>query len=1049
MPDSKLGPRFSVETLSTDGQRVSRHTDFTRAPSPVKKRHGESDARRAQLVFDNIGLDLEEALPFASLYGQKWDENGEINVDEDEKAKRYVASDEPLKAWRPFRDEYLSVIVSLEASKWTGSPCSHCPEGSMVAEALFRCEDCFEMVPVCAECCVYEHSQMPLHVIKKWNGLFFHKVSLQSLGLRVQLGHAGNSPCPSRRDKPVNFTVIHTNGIHSLSVDYCQCHSGETAGVGFQELLRNEWFPATHLEPATAVTFHCLEQFHMLTLTGKVTPFDYYTGLQRLTDNTGCKKVPERYREFLRMGREYRHLRACKRAARGNDGERPIGDTRPGKLAVECPACPRPGVNLPAGWKDAPPESRFIYTLFLAMDACFRLKRKIVSSDEKDPGLGTGFAYFVEDPPYQEYCQSLGEQTEMNSCTGLSAVDHANTRFSRGYAITSVGLGLCARHELVAKNGVGDIQKGEKFGNMAFIFASLLRHVMEIITVVLSYDINCQFAKNFASRVASLPPLVRFDVILKMFRWAIPKLHIMGHKLDCQREFNLNYMLGVGRTDGEGVERPWANIGPVVTSTREMGPGHRHDTLDDHWHDWNWRKIVALGKLLARRRLEAAAERAVQEEAYGDFSNNQLAQVPEWRAQVEAWEEDSSKPNPYKQMGSSITLQEVRLRLAQQESVLANAGMPAVHDISPSEFLVMGLDLEESQRRLRQEIGLLKSGGKAVGRDGRPMPAPAAKDVHLLFPSNMIAEQRERGVWTGLGDIKSELRDAQCRDALDQLQNHLIVKARLLTYKNIHARHQGATTRSQGLLARNESKIALSARRYQQAWTAKLGLVYNDLEKVGWRKLEPADIQCMQDLNETVKERKKREKREGKRKRDDGLNIDVEKAAERAGMPSGVSKGKKTISWIWRDATASGMLDGAVLQDGLRVEWTKCWARVRRWQEEERLLSEEMRRVCVSLQWKANWWEKRSFIVGFEPERAAGAAALAARQAAVYRAIRERFRVLWKDWEDAESPKDMGSRDHKNNHGYDFSLWPEELEGEEEEADMLVEEEGLDLGLNG
>ncbi|KAJ7584013.1 hypothetical protein C8J56DRAFT_1005179 [Mycena floridula] len=971
MPDSKPGPRFTVEKLSADAQRVTRHTDYTQPPSPAKRRRVELEAKRAQLHFDDIDMNLEEALPFASLYGKQWDENMEIN-------------DEPLEAWRPFRDEYLSVMVGLEASKWAGSPCTHCPQDGKVSKALFRCDDCFEMVPVCVDCCVYEHSQMPLHIIKKWNGSFFEKVSLQSLGLRVQLGHAGNSPCPSRKEKPVKFTVIHTNGIHSLSVDYCGCHSGDTAGLRFKELLRNEWFPATHLEPATAGTFRCLEQFHMLTLTGKVTPFDYYTALQRLTNNTGCKKVPEQYREFLHMGREYRHLRACKRAGRGNDGERPVADTKPGELAVRF-------------------ESTFIYTLFLAMDACFRLKRKIVLSDGKDPGLATGFAYFVEDPPYREYCQTLGEQTEMNSCTGLSAVDHANTRFSRGYAITGVGLGLCTRHELVAKNGVGDIQKGEKFGNMAFIFVSLLRHVLEIIAIVLSYDINCQFSKNFVTGIASLPPFIRFNVVVKLFRWAIPKLHIMGHKPDCQREFNLNYMLGVGRTDGEGVEQPWANIGPVTMSTREMGPGHRHDTLDDHWHDWNWRKIVALGKLLARRRVEAAAERVVQEEAYGNFSNNQLAQLSEWRAKVEAWEEDSSKPNPYKQMGSMITLQEVRLRLAQQESVLASAGMLVVHDISPSEFLVMGLDLEEAHVQILTDLG------KAVRRDGLPMPAPAAEDVHLLFPSNLTPEQRERGVWTGLGDIESQLRDAQCHNALNQLHNYLIVKARLLI-------HQGATTRSQGLLARNESKIAF--------W------------KVGWRKLEPADIQCMQDLNETAKERKKREKREGKRKRDNGLNIDIEKVAETAGMPSGVSEGKKTISWIWRDATASGMLDGEALQDGLRVEWTKCWARVRR-------------RVLVSLQWKADWWENRALIVSFEPERAAGAAALAARQAAVCRTMADRFRALWKEWDGEESPKDVGSGGHENNNGYDFSQWLEELEGEEEEADMLVEEEGLDLGLDG
>ncbi|THU79499.1 hypothetical protein K435DRAFT_697625 [Dendrothele bispora CBS 962.96] len=78
--------------------------------------------------------------------------------------------------------------------------------------------------------------------------------------------------------------------------------------------------------------------------------------------------------------------------------------------------------------------------------------------------------------------------------------------------------------------------------------------------------------------------------------YVIPKLHIHGHNLKCQLSFSLNYTLGVGRTDIEGIKRPWANIGPVATSTHEMGPGTRHDTLDDHLHHWNWTKTVALSK---------------------------------------------------------------------------------------------------------------------------------------------------------------------------------------------------------------------------------------------------------------------------------------------------------------------------------------------------------------------------------------------------------------------------------------------------------------------
>lgn len=52
---------------------------------------------------------------------------------------------------------------------------------------------------------------------------------------------------------------------------------------------------------------------------------------------------------------------------------------------------------------------------------------------------------------------------QMSTCTGLAALDHANTKYSRGYATTGCGLGVCARHEFVQKNGVADLQKGERY----------------------------------------------------------------------------------------------------------------------------------------------------------------------------------------------------------------------------------------------------------------------------------------------------------------------------------------------------------------------------------------------------------------------------------------------------------------------------------------------------------------------------------------------------------------------------------------------------------
>jgi hypothetical protein len=46
-----------------------------------------------------------------------------------------------------------------------------------------------------------------------------------------------------------------------------------------------------------------------------------------------------------------------KRAGRAHD---PGGSaaTKSGELAITCPACPDPAVNLPSDWENAPPEKK-------------------------------------------------------------------------------------------------------------------------------------------------------------------------------------------------------------------------------------------------------------------------------------------------------------------------------------------------------------------------------------------------------------------------------------------------------------------------------------------------------------------------------------------------------------------------------------------------------------------------------------------------------------------------------------------------------------------
>ena len=77
--------------------------------------------------------------------------------------------------------------------------------------------------------------------------------------------------------------------------------------------------------------------------------YDLYRTLERLTDNTGSNVPKSRYRPLLRVAIQWRHLKMLKRAGRAHD-EGGVAATKDGELAVLCPSCPHPGINLPEGW---------------------------------------------------------------------------------------------------------------------------------------------------------------------------------------------------------------------------------------------------------------------------------------------------------------------------------------------------------------------------------------------------------------------------------------------------------------------------------------------------------------------------------------------------------------------------------------------------------------------------------------------------------------------------------------------------------------------------
>jgi cobalamin biosynthesis protein CobT len=123
------------------------------------------------------------------------------------------------------------------------------------------------------------------------------------------------------------------------------------------------------------------------------------------------------------------------------------------------------------------------------------------------------------------------------------------------------------------------------------------------------------------------------------------------------------------------------------------------------------------------------------------------------------------------------------------------------------------------------------------------------------------------------------------------------------------------------------------------------------------------------------------------------------------------------------------------------VEWAKAWARTKRWTEEVQLLKEEMRRVPITLRWKADWWSERADPDGLTGAHAEGAHAYAARQAHLLRALAAHFETMWAGLAELEEvPGEETQRAEDLAQSGD-----DENENEDEEDDGVGDEEGEDM----
>ncbi|KAJ7264470.1 hypothetical protein B0H12DRAFT_1011966, partial [Mycena haematopus] len=846
--------------------------------------------------------------------------------------------------------------------------------GCGAVDPQYRCENqtCFGTGMFCNACIVERHQVLPTHWIQEWTGTFFKRISLASLGLVIQLGHTPGSSCTAMRRGHFKFTLIDVTGIHHVAVQFCECDSRITHR---QQLLRVCWWPATVRDPSTCATFNVIRVFQNMNCLGKISAYHFLRSLELLTNADGLSPPPDRRRAFMYIVRQYRMMEMMKRAGRGHSTTGVAG-TAQGELALACRACPQPGKNLPdecealtVGGGDL----RYKHFLFLAQDCNFRLINRNVSSEARDPVIGDGLGYFVNGEAYKQFLRGHVEEEEITSCSGFQAMFLANAKRVKGLRTTGVGGVTCARHNMWRPNGIGDLQRGERYCNMDFIFWSSILNTI-ILFLILSYDIACQFSKNFWARMGRLPQWMQVDPKKISVWFKVPNFHILGHKWPCHSPFSFHWMWGAGMTVGEDVEQNWEFTNGAAGSTKMMGPGGRHAFLEGLFAFHNWSRTVSYRKVFGRRMARNLKEGRQHKEAFDAFTAMVEGERPElvakWRGWVRKWESEQHTGVEVERPHTSTTFISMGLDIEESQCVDMFEEERTPTDELMRRRRILTIDLkalanptplqeEEFSKRktaLRKRITRFRKLQRTYMPELVRFLTASQRDVwndkthgpeaeKLFLPSEMAAAARAKACEKGLDGIEEEMREGELGETLEELRQALRTRTLTNRFRHRNTTGQRALTRGQGILRQITIRILKAKLRYRYARNALLRLRgHGDWEK-RYQVLEEADI--------------------------------VEGGIAVAGVVA-AGEGTHTMSWIWYSTNVGG--GDQELVDALRVEWCKAYARMKRWHEDIVLVEEEMRRTIEYGAWMAAQWEMRATArsEGVSPALAEGLRAYAA-----------------------------------------------------------------------
>ncbi|KAH9033011.1 hypothetical protein EDB85DRAFT_1864729 [Lactarius pseudohatsudake] len=675
-----------------------------------------------------------------------------------------------MEQWLQLRSKYLHILLEMESHP-SFPKCSVCHEHGDI-----KCHDCVGAPLFCKSCCVKVHRHSPFHRPLLWTATHYTPVSLHSLGYVLFFGHAGE-PCPqtvedleslhisnqpptpqdtpkpdgvttapiisdtlfdhpdipldsvdgfpdqTQREPSGNrvLTIVDRSGIFEMEAVFCVCSEMDNQD---EQLLQSGLFPATFKQFRSLFTFSVLDDFLNDNLECKTTAQQYYSKLQSLTSRMFPSLVPNMYKQLLRTSRQWRDLKSRMEQGLGHQSEETAPD---GSMAIFCPACPQPGINLPNDWKtryepyvSAPDEVLNELIRTFIMDGNFSAEHMRHRSGERDVALSAGMAFMANPELYKAHLRSGTEIVQPSTCNTYKAIEQANS--SRAHLdVTGIGATACC-HGFFVPTSVVDFQKGERHApfieashslthcpisfrqiNMDYSLCKALSYNMEDIPVALvMYDIMCQYRVHFEERIKNSPELSLPSSENLELRMGIGLFHIHGHQDSCLPRFSPSYIPGAKQVDGEIIETLWAPLNNISRSIRGMSLVHRQEVLDAHVNHSNWKKLVRIVPSLLKRWKRLGPGLDASSKAFESLSEHFKDKTRQWlKEDIAAQTNRGTNPSSM-DIYDTVKQKAPSRAVIQQQLMVEEDGDHSIR--GETSWISCGLKIQEMQLAIRYQL---------------------------------------------------------------------------------------------------------------------------------------------------------------------------------------------------------------------------------------------------------------------------------------------------------------------------------------------------------